>query len=119
MHVETSTQLPLLLRRPRDQVAPIVSQEDTPEIRESAIDIGKQKLGAMIGVNVRLGVNCSVMPGVKIGKNSFIGAGVVLERDLGENKFCRIVQKQSVVTNNKLLKSRDFRKVQKRILEKI
>lgn len=49
---------------------------------------GRNKLGAMIGKGVRIGVNASIMPGVKIGAHSFIGAGVVLDRDLPDNSFC-------------------------------
>lgn len=48
---------------------------------------GRTKLGAMIGSDVRIGVNASVMPGVKIGTNSLIGAGVVLDKDLENNSF--------------------------------
>ena len=45
---------------------------------------GKNKLGVMIGMHVRIGVNASIMPGIKIGKGSFVGSGVVLDRDLPE-----------------------------------
>jgi len=31
------------------------------------IDSGRKKLGAIVGDNVELGINCSIMPGVKIG----------------------------------------------------
>lgn len=48
----------------------------------------KNKLGAVIGKNVRIGVNASVMPGVKIGQDSFVGSGVVLDRDLPDGSFC-------------------------------
>jgi bifunctional UDP-N-acetylglucosamine pyrophosphorylase/glucosamine-1-phosphate N-acetyltransferase len=48
----------------------------------------RNKLGAMIGKGVRIGVNASIMPGVKIGRGSFIGSGVVLDRDLPEDSFC-------------------------------
>lgn len=42
----------------------------------------RRKLGALIGKNVRIGVNTSIMPGVKIGKDSMIGAGLVVNRDI-------------------------------------
>lgn len=48
----------------------------------------RNKFGAIIAKNVRVGVNTSVMPGVKIGTNSFIGAGLTLDRDIPENTFC-------------------------------
>lgn len=56
---------------------------DEGEIGES----GRTKLGAMIGCDVRIGVNASVMPGIKIGSNSMVGAGVMLEKDLESNSF--------------------------------
>ncbi|MCX6794245.1 MAG: sugar phosphate nucleotidyltransferase [Candidatus Gottesmanbacteria bacterium] len=52
------------------------------------ISTGRNKLGAMIGKGVRIGVNASIMPGVKIGAHSFIGAGVVLDRDLPDYSYC-------------------------------
>ncbi len=56
-------------------------------VKEEKIGTGKNKLGAIIGNNVRIGVNSSIMPGVKIGQNSFIGAGIVVDSDLEEDKF--------------------------------
>lgn len=49
---------------------------------------GRTKLGVVIGTGVRIGVNASIMPGVKIGSRSFVGAGVVLDRDLPDYSFC-------------------------------
>ncbi len=60
----------------------------------------RTKLGAMIGKNVRIGVNASIMPGVKIGSNSFVGAGVVLDRDIPEDSFC-MMQPGYVLKKNK------------------
>jgi bifunctional UDP-N-acetylglucosamine pyrophosphorylase/glucosamine-1-phosphate N-acetyltransferase len=48
---------------------------------------GSNKLGAIIGENVRIGINVSLMPGVKIGNNSFIGAGISVARDVPDRKF--------------------------------
>ncbi|MFZ5845536.1 MAG: sugar O-acetyltransferase, partial [Patescibacteria group bacterium] len=46
------------------------------------------------------GVNASVMPGVKIGANSFVGAGVVLDGDLPADSFC-VTKKAYWVSKNK------------------
>ncbi|MCX6792255.1 MAG: sugar phosphate nucleotidyltransferase [Candidatus Gottesmanbacteria bacterium] len=62
---------------------------------------GKNKLGAMIGRGVRIGVNASIMPGIKIGKDSFIGAGVVLTRDLPEDSFCTLKPGLTITKNIK------------------
>ena len=61
--------------------------EITSMVKGDKIGTGKNKLGAMIGNNVRIGVNTSIMPGIKIGQNSFIGAGVVIDLDVEDGKF--------------------------------
>lgn len=62
--------------------------EITSVLSEEKTNTGKTKLGAMIGEGVRIGVNVSVMPGVKIGAQSMIGAGIILDRDIPEGSFC-------------------------------
>lgn len=56
-------------------------------VREEKVSTGKNKLGAIIGKNVRIGVNASIMPGIKVGSGSFVGSGVILDRDLPENVY--------------------------------
>ena len=54
-------------------------------------DIGstqKNKCGAMIGSHVRIGVNVSIMPGIKIGSDSSIGAGITIVEDVPSSSFC-------------------------------
>lgn len=60
----------------------------TSIVKDEKIETGRNKLGAMIASHVRIGVNTSTMPGVKIGSGSFIGAGVVLTKDCEEGQFC-------------------------------
>ena len=62
---------------------------------------GRNKLGAMIGTGVRIGVNASIMPGLKIGKDSFIGSGVVLAQDLPDNSFCMAKPVYEITKNQK------------------
>ena len=50
-----------------------------------------------IGENVWLGANVTVLPGVSIGKNSVIGAGSVVTKDIPENVIavgnpCRVLR---------------------------
>ncbi len=66
------------------------------------ISAGRTKLGAMIGAGVRIGVNASIMPGMKIGKNSFVGSGVVLDRDLTEESFCSLKPGFIITKNRKI-----------------
>lgn len=62
------------LRLDRGEIASIVGK--------NRINTKRTKLGAMLGKNVRIGVNTSIMPGIKIGKDSIIGAGLVIYDDI-------------------------------------
>lgn len=57
-------------------------------VKGERMNTKRNKLGAIIAKDVRIGVNTSIMPGVKIGTNSMIGAGLVVDRDIAENTFC-------------------------------
>ena len=52
------------------------------------LNTNKIKLGAAIGENTRIGVNSSIMPGIKIGKNCVIGSGLVISRDINDYNSC-------------------------------
>jgi UDP-N-acetylglucosamine diphosphorylase / glucose-1-phosphate thymidylyltransferase / UDP-N-acetylgalactosamine diphosphorylase / glucosamine-1-phosphate N-acetyltransferase / galactosamine-1-phosphate N-acetyltransferase len=56
-------------------------------ISENKVDCGSNKLGLIMGDNVRCGINTSFMPGVKIGNNCFIGAGIVVGQDIADNQY--------------------------------
>jgi len=47
------------------------------------------KLGLIAGDNIRVGVNTSFMPGIKVGSDSFIGAGIVVAKDIPKKSFVR------------------------------
>lgn len=51
------------------------------------IDCGRNKFGLVTGNHIRVGVHTSFMPGVKIGGNSMIGAGLVINEDIPEGSF--------------------------------
>lgn len=53
-----------------------------PSLREKAM---QYNIPVFIGNNVWLGAGVIIMPGVKIGDNSVIGAGSVVTRDIPEN----------------------------------
>lgn len=86
--------------------------EDTIKttIMGQKFDTNKIKFGSVIGTNVRIGVNTSIMPGVKIGKNCVIGAAVYLDRDLPNGKFCIIKNIQYTIKNNKISITDTYRK---------
>ncbi len=69
-------------------------------VRKEKVHTHRTKLGAMIARDVRIGVNVSIMPGVKIGSGSMIGAGVTLDADLSEQSFCVAVKNGYDVKKN-------------------
>ena len=71
------------LRLDEKNIAVNVGNSDEP----TRVDCGTNKLGAIIGENVRVGINVSLMPGVRVGNNCFIGAGITVWQDIPDNKF--------------------------------
>ncbi|WFO76041.1 NTP transferase domain-containing protein [Desulfurococcaceae archaeon MEX13E-LK6-19] len=61
-------------------------------IKGKRVSSGRRKLGAIVGANVRTGINVSLMPGVKIGVNSWIAPGAIVDRDVPDNVFYRVRQ---------------------------
>lgn len=78
-------------------------------VKNQRVNTGRNKFGAIIGRDVRIGVNSSVMPGVKIGSGSMIGAGVTLEKDIPDSSFCMLTNGSYTITKNtrKPTRSRD------------
>lgn len=70
-------------------------------IKDRPVDTGRRKLGAVLGDNVKTGINSLFMPGVKVGANSWVGPNVMVERDVPANAMvflrqnCEIVEKPS------------------------
>jgi bifunctional UDP-N-acetylglucosamine pyrophosphorylase/glucosamine-1-phosphate N-acetyltransferase len=64
-------------------------KEISVKIKDQNINTNSQKMGAIIGKNVRVGVNTSLMPGVKIGAGSFIGAGIMVSQNVEKTSFVR------------------------------
>ena len=53
-------------------------------IKDKVVDTGRRKLGAILGDNVKTGIGVLLMPGVKVGNDSWVGPGFMVERDLPE-----------------------------------
>ena len=70
-------------------------------IKNKRIDSGTNKFGAIIGNGTRLGINASTNPGIKIGKNCFVGGGVHVNRDLPDEKMVLLDQKLKITKNQK------------------
>jgi bifunctional UDP-N-acetylglucosamine pyrophosphorylase/glucosamine-1-phosphate N-acetyltransferase len=61
-------------------------------IREDFVDSGKEKIGVIIGDNVKSGIGVLFMPGVKIGCNSWIGPGTVVYSDVPSDTILTLKQ---------------------------
>ena len=57
------------------------------------VQIPSRKFGAIIGDNVVIGVNSSIYPAIRIGENSVISAGCVVNEDIPPNSEVSLVQK--------------------------
>jgi len=68
---------------------------------EGEIVEGRNKLGTITGNNIRTGINCNLMPGIRIGSNSIISPGVNLAQDVPENSFVK-AKTSTIVKENKL-----------------
>jgi bifunctional UDP-N-acetylglucosamine pyrophosphorylase/glucosamine-1-phosphate N-acetyltransferase len=69
------------------------------EIGDSLVGTGYDKLGAFVGRGSRIGVNGSLMPGVRVGPNCLVGPQVCLSQDLGANKMILLESKYQVTDN--------------------
>jgi bifunctional UDP-N-acetylglucosamine pyrophosphorylase/glucosamine-1-phosphate N-acetyltransferase len=63
-------------------------------VKDEVSDTGKIKLGVFLGDSVKTGINATLMPGVKIGNNCWIGPNVIVYRDVPPNT--RVVLKQEI-----------------------
>jgi NDP-sugar pyrophosphorylase family protein len=61
-------------------------REVAMESNGNTSDTGLDKLGAIVGADSKIGINVSIMPGVRIGPNAIVGPHVMLQRDLGPNR---------------------------------
>jgi len=54
-------------------------------IKDKITDSGRNKLGVVLGDNVKTGINALFMPGIKIGNDSWVGPNVLVKRDIPSN----------------------------------
>ncbi len=73
-------------------------------VKGEKINTKLTKLGAIIGSNVRIGVEVKTMPGIKIGSNSIILPGIILSQDIKEDSFVKSTNGKLglKITKNKL-----------------
>ena len=69
------------------------------KVGDSLLDTGYDKLGAIMGRGCRIGVNASLMPGVRVGPDSFVGPQICLREDLGANKTALLESRHEIKDN--------------------
>jgi UDP-N-acetylglucosamine diphosphorylase/glucosamine-1-phosphate N-acetyltransferase len=63
-------------------------------VKGKVVDTGRRKLGAILGDNVKTGINALLMPGVKVGTNSWVGANFTVHRDVPANTVALLKQSE-------------------------
>lgn len=81
---------------------------DEKEISSAGQNSGRNKLGPILGNDIRVGVNTSLMPGVRIGSNSMIGSGLVIAQDIDANSFVTGKMELSIKENHAKVLRRPF-----------
>jgi bifunctional UDP-N-acetylglucosamine pyrophosphorylase/glucosamine-1-phosphate N-acetyltransferase len=61
-------------------------------VKDQVVSTGRRKLGAVLGNNVKTGIKSLFMPGVKVGANTWVGANLMVERDLPANVIANLKQ---------------------------
>jgi len=69
------------------------------KVGNSLVDTGYDKLGAIVGRGCRIGVNASLMPGVRVGSDSVVGPQVCLHNDLQANKMVLVASRHQITDN--------------------
>lgn len=57
------------------------------EVKGNRFSTGLKELGAMVGEGTKIGVNCSLMPGVMVGRNCIIGPHSLVKENIEDNKL--------------------------------
>lgn len=65
-------------------------------IKDKVVDTGRRKLGVVLGDNVKTGIKSLFMPGVKVGANTWVGANLMVTRDLPADSIAVLKQQVEV-----------------------
>lgn len=77
------------------------------DIKGEKISAETNKLGTVIGANSRIGINVSIMPGMKIGKDSMIAGGLTIMQDIPDDSFVKGKVELEIRKNEKKVTKRD------------
>ena len=56
-------------------------------VNEEKVDTNMNKLGAIIGYLSKIGVNATILPGVKVGKQTWVGPGEIIRYDVEDKTY--------------------------------
>jgi NDP-sugar pyrophosphorylase family protein len=56
-------------------------------VKDAKVDTQKTKMGTIIGAGAKIGVHSTIVPGVKIGSNTYVGPHTLIDKDLKDGKF--------------------------------
>jgi len=87
------------------------------KVGDSLLDTGYDKLGVIMGRGCRIGVNASLMPGVRVGPDSFVGPQVFLRQDLGANKMALLESRYQVKDNETRLDEGKRQELLRRLMD--
>ena len=59
-------------------------------VKNRVVDTGRRKLGVILGDEVKTGINALLMPGVKVGQNTWIGPDYMVQRDIEADLIVRV-----------------------------
>ena len=85
------------------------------KVGDRLVDTGYDKLGAIVGRGCRIGVNASLMPGVRVGADSFVGPQVCLRDDLEANKMVLLEPQYHIEDNKTKLDKRKRRRLLRKL----
>ena len=54
-------------------------------VKEKKINTGLKSLGVIVGENTKIGIHCSLMPGILIGSNCMVGPNSLVRRNIKDN----------------------------------
>ena len=72
-------------------------------VGDQKVSTGTDKFGCIMGENCKIGIHASIMPGVKIGPNSIVGAHVMVVKDLGPGRY--VLLKETIEEKENTLKA--------------
>lgn len=86
-------------------------------VENKKISTNRTKLGVIIGKNSRIGVNASLMPGIKIGSHSIVGSSVAVTLDLPENKYIELKKNNTRILDNRVRLGKENMEINRKVLK--